>query len=214
MAIDIEAPEGEAALTEFVQFYDRVYEQRPVRWQAMQALELPMLLGTSPFAEGRTIRSLVARDGGELVARCVAAVDQRYLDHWGDDVGHVALFEAMPGTREATRQLMDEACGWLRSQGMNAALRAVVRTALAHGVEVYAIYEGYQGMVEGGTQIRPLSWGSVGAHLKIHVQLKILPSQEQVEAAVGKTIDLSAAVQDSILSLTGNLTVRPEAVFG
>ena len=36
------------------------------------------------------------------------------------------------------------------AQGMNAAVRAVVRTALDRGVEVYAIYEGYQGMVEGG----------------------------------------------------------------
>jgi len=121
VAIDIEAPSGEKALTQFVQFYDRVYEQRPIRWQAMQALELPMLLGTSPFAEGRTIRPLLARDGGEIVARCVAAVDQRYLDHWGDDVGHVALFEALPGTRLAARQLMDEACAWLRTQGMKAA---------------------------------------------------------------------------------------------
>src|SRR5947208_10021305 len=121
MAIDVEEPSGEKALTEFVQFYDRVYEQRPVRWMAMHALELPMLLGTSPFAEGRTITPLVARDDGEIVARCVAAVDQRYLDQWGDDVGHVALFEAMPGTRVATRQLMDEACGWLASQGMRAA---------------------------------------------------------------------------------------------
>ncbi|HXV98827.1 MAG TPA: 6-phosphofructokinase, partial [Anaerolineae bacterium] len=32
--------------------------------------------------------------------------------------------------------------------GMNAAVRAVVRTALARGVEVYAIREGYQGMVD------------------------------------------------------------------
>ena len=30
--------------------------------------------------------------------------------------------------------------------GMNAAVRAVVRTALSRGVDVYAIYEGYQGM--------------------------------------------------------------------
>jgi 6-phosphofructokinase 1 len=36
------------------------------------------------------------------------------------------------------------------SPGMNAAVRAVVRAALAKGAEVYAIYEGYQGMVEGG----------------------------------------------------------------
>lgn len=36
------------------------------------------------------------------------------------------------------------------SPGMNAAVRAVVRSAIARGVEVYAVYEGYQGMVEGG----------------------------------------------------------------
>jgi GNAT superfamily N-acetyltransferase len=121
VAIEIEELRGEKALTEFVEFYDRVYEPRPVRWGAMAALELPMLLGTSPFAEDRTLRPLVAREGGEIVARCVAAVDQRYLDHWRDDVGHVALFEALPGARQATRQLMDEACGWLASQGMQAA---------------------------------------------------------------------------------------------
>ena len=38
--------------------------------------------------------------------------------------------------------------------GMNAALRAVVRTALSRGVAIYAIAEGYQGMVDGGDRIR------------------------------------------------------------
>ena len=37
------------------------------------------------------------------------------------------------------------------AQGMNAALRAVVRTGLERGLEVFAIYEGYSGMVEGGS---------------------------------------------------------------
>ena len=37
--------------------------------------------------------------------------------------------------------------------GMNAALRAVVRTALSRGVAVFAIYEGYQGMVDGGDRL-------------------------------------------------------------
>jgi len=46
--------------------------------------------------------------------------------------------------------------------GMNAALRAVVRTALSQGAKVYAIYEGYQGMVDGGVQIRQLEWNDVG----------------------------------------------------
>src|ERR1044072_5033326 len=35
------------------------------------------------------------------------------------------------------------------SPGMNAAIRAVVRTAVYHGMEVYGIRRGYQGMVEG-----------------------------------------------------------------
>src|ERR1700716_1254161 len=50
--------------------------------------------------------------------------------------------------------------------GMNAAVRAVVRTALDRGMEVYAIYEGFQGMVEGGNRIRQLNWDSVGGILQ------------------------------------------------
>lgn len=51
------------------------------------------------------------------------------------------------------------------AQGMNAAVRAVVRTALNKNLEVYAIYEGYQGMVAGGEYIRELNWNSVGGIL-------------------------------------------------
>ncbi len=50
--------------------------------------------------------------------------------------------------------------------GMNAAVRAVVRTALDRGVEVYAIYEGYRGMVEGGLRIRQMNWDAVGGILQ------------------------------------------------
>ena len=53
------------------------------------------------------------------------------------------------------------------AQGMNAAVRAVVRTALDKGCEVYAIYEGYQGMVEGGERIRKMDWDSVGGILQL-----------------------------------------------
>ncbi|MEC2054698.1 6-phosphofructokinase [Peribacillus psychrosaccharolyticus] len=44
--------------------------------------------------------------------------------------------------------------------GMNAAVRAVVRKAIYHEVEVFGIYHGYQGLMEG--EIRPLEIGSVG----------------------------------------------------
>ncbi len=51
--------------------------------------------------------------------------------------------------------------------GMNAALRAVVRAALDQGSETFAINEGYQGMVEGGDKISPISWSDVGGILQL-----------------------------------------------
>ena len=51
--------------------------------------------------------------------------------------------------------------------GMNAAVRSVVRTALERGAQVFAIYEGYQGMVEGGDRIREMNWDSVGGILNL-----------------------------------------------
>ena len=48
------------------------------------------------------------------------------------------------------------------ASGMNAAVRAVVRTGLDRGLEVYGIYEGYAGLIEGGDRIRPMTWNSVG----------------------------------------------------
>jgi len=53
------------------------------------------------------------------------------------------------------------------AQGMNAAVRSVVRVALDHGAEAYAIYEGYQGMVDGGERIRKMDWNSVGGILQL-----------------------------------------------
>lgn len=52
------------------------------------------------------------------------------------------------------------------AQGMNAAVRAIVRTSLDVGAEVYAVYEGLQGLVDGGEYIRSLTWDSVGGILQ------------------------------------------------
>lgn len=52
------------------------------------------------------------------------------------------------------------------AQGMNAAVRAVVRTGLRRGIEVWAITEGYKGMVEGGEKIHAMSWDAVGGILQ------------------------------------------------
>ena len=49
------------------------------------------------------------------------------------------------------------------SQGMNATVRAVVRTAIVNGADAYAVYEGLQGLVDGGDRIQRFDWNSVGS---------------------------------------------------
>ena len=51
------------------------------------------------------------------------------------------------------------------AQGMNAAVRAVVRTGLSMGAQVFAIFEGYQGIIEGGEGIKEFGWDDVGSIL-------------------------------------------------
>ncbi len=60
-----------------------------------------------------------------------------------------------PGTRLAVLTSGGDA------QGMNPAVRAVVRTALNRGAEIFAVYEGWQGLVDGGDRIRPVTWNGV-----------------------------------------------------
>jgi 6-phosphofructokinase 1 len=74
--------------------------------------------------------------------------------------------QAIDGTNTSNKKIR---IGVLTSggdaQGMNSATRAIVRTALDRGLEVFAIYEGYQGLVEGGDRIRKMDWDSVGGIL-------------------------------------------------
>ena len=51
------------------------------------------------------------------------------------------------------------------SPGMNAAVRAVARMAMAKGCEPYAIREGYEGLVQGGDLIKRMSWEDVRGYL-------------------------------------------------
>ncbi|KAM8881969.1 ATP-dependent 6-phosphofructokinase, platelet type isoform X3 [Synchiropus splendidus] len=53
------------------------------------------------------------------------------------------------------------------AQGMNAAVRAVVRMGLYVGAKVYFIHEGYQGMVDGGDNIKEATWESVSSMLQV-----------------------------------------------
>ncbi|MEO7588985.1 MAG: 6-phosphofructokinase [Arachnia sp.] len=51
------------------------------------------------------------------------------------------------------------------AQGMNAAVRAIVRAAIHRGAEVFAIREGWLGAVEGGDNIARMGWSDVSGIL-------------------------------------------------
>src|SRR4030095_2893837 len=50
--------------------------------------------------------------------------------------------------------------------GMNPAIRAVVRTALHHGIDVYAVADGYRGLIQGAEAIRRAESADVGGILQ------------------------------------------------
>jgi len=121
VGLAIEVPTSGPELAGFVDFHDTVHADRRARWAPEPGIELPLLTGESPFAAERRLRPFVAREDGRIVARAVAAIDERYNRLWNDQLGHVLLFEALPSARRASRELLEAACGWLARHGARAA---------------------------------------------------------------------------------------------
>jgi ribosomal protein S18 acetylase RimI-like enzyme len=121
MSVRIETVQDDRGLGKFVRFHDRAHAHQPARWPAFTAFEVAVLGKGSPYLDGRTVRPLVACQDGEIVARCVAVLDERYRRHWNERLGHVVLFEAMPWAGGAARQMLDAASEWLAGLGAEAA---------------------------------------------------------------------------------------------
>ncbi len=121
MAVRIESPADEQSLTEFILFHDRVYASRPAHWPAIVEAQLPLLLGQAGGALEKRMRAFIACDSGEIVARTLAVIDERYRKRWNQRLGHLAMFEAMPEQTAAVHQMIDAACEWLRAEDADAA---------------------------------------------------------------------------------------------
>ena len=100
MAFVVESPTDRAALTELVTFHDDVYRTRGAWWAAFVPFQLPVLMGESPFVADRRFHALRVRDGERTLARVVAVIDERYRRHWGETIGHLVMFEALPGSTD------------------------------------------------------------------------------------------------------------------
>lgn len=51
------------------------------------------------------------------------------------------------------------------SSGMNAAVRSIIRVAIANDCIPFAVYDGFQGLIEGGNKIRQFKWHDVKGYL-------------------------------------------------
>jgi hypothetical protein len=136
--VSIDEVRGEEQLREFCLFADQVNASRIAYWPAIPEIQLPLLTGEGPVAEGRLVLPLVARSEGKIVARAAAVVDQRYIDHWDEPLGHIVMFEALPDTTEAVRGLLNQACSWLRGHGLEA-----VRTGFGPATDMPYLLDAY-----------------------------------------------------------------------
>lgn len=53
------------------------------------------------------------------------------------------------------------------AQGMNSAVRAVIRSGIYYGCDMFAVYEGYEGLVQGGSLLKQMSWEDVRGYLSL-----------------------------------------------
>lgn len=95
--------------------------------------------------------------------------------------------------------------------GMNAAVRAVTRYALKMGLEVYGIYEGYQGLIDGVGSIKKFSPGDVaniidkGGTMLYSARCVQFKEEEYMQKAVQTCRDFGI---DGIVTIGGDGTFR------
>lgn len=116
--VEVISAEDESALREFVSFRKQVYRHSGLSLPPSASEPLSFFRHETPYSEGRRFQLMLSRDGHRVVARAVAVHDQRYNQHWGERLGHLVMFEALPSSHEASRLLVDKACEWFRDQGL------------------------------------------------------------------------------------------------
>lgn len=98
--------------------------------------------------------------------------------------------------------------------GMNAAIRAVVRTASYHGLHIYGIYRGYEGMIDG--QIERLDKGHVGNIIQRGGTVLKTARSERFRTPEGRKMahdSLMVHDIDALVAIGGNGTFTGAEVF-
>ncbi len=107
-------------LREFIELPYRLYRDDP-NWVAPLRSEQAGQFDVqkNPMLEHCTYRLFLARHQGADVGRIAAFTDRLALDHWRQPVGLFGSFECEQNP-QAAQGLLEAACAWLKSQGMEA----------------------------------------------------------------------------------------------
>jgi GNAT superfamily N-acetyltransferase len=113
-------------LQRYVDLAEEVYRQNPY-WVPPDAHHLTELLkGEAGFATYAQVQAFGVEEGDRLLATVTSVRSDVYDSHWGERIGHLLFFEALPGEDEAVSALMLTACDWLRAGGSQAARLSIL----------------------------------------------------------------------------------------
>jgi GNAT superfamily N-acetyltransferase len=120
-AMNVRQVKSADELRQYVAFAAEVYRDIPA-WVPPDEHQIVAQLRGQSFGRAHSrIQPFWVEDNGRILATVTAMVDDLFNAHWGDAIGHVLFFEALPDHEAASRALLDAACDWLIRQGCTAA---------------------------------------------------------------------------------------------
>lgn len=121
MRIRVEQIGTPEAFEQFARLPYEVYAARDAWWPPDVQNEVELLTGRALIAAHLELAPFCAWREGKLVARVSAVVNYRYNEHWGEKLGQLIHFEALPDEDDAVSALLTAAGDWLVGRGMRGA---------------------------------------------------------------------------------------------
>ncbi|HUZ67394.1 MAG TPA: hypothetical protein VMU56_06995 [Beijerinckiaceae bacterium] len=154
----------------------------------------------NPFFKFGEAQLFIARRNGSPIGRVSAQINRRYLDRHNDKTGHFGFFDCVDD-QEAADLLLDAACRWLSTRGME---RAVGPLNFSVNEEIGLLVEGFDSPPAIlMTQARPWE-GSLVENAGFEKEIDVLAWRMKPSVALPAVKRLSTLAPDA-----GRLSVRP-----
>lgn len=207
-------------LRRYVDFAQEVYRDNP-HWVPPDARHLTeMLAGRAGFGTRSQIQALLVEEGDRVLATVAAVRDEAYNRHWGEQMGHLLFFEALPDEDEAVGALLGAACDWLRGRGCHAA-----RLSMLPGMQLPLTIDAYDSVPTVFHTFNPPYYhnyvkngGFMTEHGVVQYQVRFTPElaaryREMVESAARSGVSLRSWDFDRLEEETETFTALGNETF-